>query len=644
MPDDATRAPGEPEERGESLAGETFGGYVIEREIAHGGMGVVYRARDAALGRDVALKVIAPQLGADRVFRERFRRESRLAAQVEHPAVVPVYRAGQDQGRLFIAMRLIEGTDLATVLRERRVLTPSEAIELIAQVAGALDAAHTRGLVHRDVKPANVLLSEDAQRAFLTDFGLTIELDQDAGLTRTGTWVGTLAYAAPEQLRGGEVDARTDVYALGGVLHHCVTGQVPYPVTHQLDAVSAHLFDPPPRPSAVDPELPRALDRVVARAMSKDPEARYPSAGDLANAAAAAVRGDPAPRQEQSVATGAAAPRATAPPAPRSRRARRIWIAGVAAAALAAAGVTIVALSGGDGRGAEEAQPPAGRPIALEIEPDYVTVHDGRVWTLAREVGRLVRVDPRTRQTTEFAPAVDLGGGSYGGLTSGAGMIWVAHDSQDGGVDGVDPQTGAGTRHVPLPNVKTVAFGRNSVWALSAARGKGVVVRLDPRDGHQVGRRFEAGEDPVALEFGDGSLWVANRRPGALTRIDPSSGRATVIEVGPRPSAIAVGAAGVWVLNDGDDTLTRVDPSANQPVGAPLSLGKQLEDVALAGRYLWVAAADETVSQLDPETGKTSGSLGSLGRPSLALAPDGEGVWVASAGDHTVRRLAPQRS
>jgi non-specific serine/threonine protein kinase len=278
----------------EGLTGPTLGGYVIEEELGRGGMGIVYRARDEALGRRVALKVIAPDFARDRSFRERFRRESRLAAHVEHPAVVPIYGAGEDHGRLFIAMRFIDGTDLATVLRQRGALPAVDAVALIGQVAGALDAAHARGLVHRDVKPANVLLSPDVRRAFLTDFGLTLELDQGPELTRTGSWLGTPAYAAPEQLRGGAIDARTDVYALGGVLYHCLTGQVPYPAASAQEAVSAHLLDPPPRPSAVDPGLPRALDTVVAHAMSKDPEARFRSAGELADKAAAALRGEPA--------------------------------------------------------------------------------------------------------------------------------------------------------------------------------------------------------------------------------------------------------------------------------------------------------------------------------------------------------------
>jgi non-specific serine/threonine protein kinase len=267
--------------------------------LARGGMGVVYHARDQILGRRVALKVISPELAADHHFRQRFRRESRLAAQVEHPHVVPVYRAGQDHGRLYLAMRFVEGTDLSRELYERMRLPATEAVRIVGDVASALDAAHARGLVHRDVKPANVLIAANDGQAFLTDFGLTVQRDTGSTLTGSGRWIGTPAYAAPEQLRGGAVDARTDVYALGGVLYHCLTGQVPFPAANDVDLLSAHLFDPPPRPSRLDPGLPSALDAVVERAMAKAPAARFCSAGEFAMAAQSAVVGAPdaAPRE-----------------------------------------------------------------------------------------------------------------------------------------------------------------------------------------------------------------------------------------------------------------------------------------------------------------------------------------------------------
>jgi serine/threonine protein kinase len=254
-------------------------------------MGVVYRARQRALERTVALKVIATSIASEPEFRERFRRESLLAASIEHPNVVPVYEAGEWESRLFIAMRFVPGTDLATVL-EDGPLEPQRAIDLAGQVAAALDAAHVRGLIHRDVKPGNVLVERhggSSEHAYLTDFGLAkAAVGGDTGLTMSGAFVGTVDYVAPEQLRGERVDARTDVYSLGCMLFHMLAGRVPFPRDNQVAKIYAHLNDAPPQlPWTVDGS--DALDVVVRRAVAKDPGDRYDSAGEFARAAREAV-------------------------------------------------------------------------------------------------------------------------------------------------------------------------------------------------------------------------------------------------------------------------------------------------------------------------------------------------------------------
>jgi non-specific serine/threonine protein kinase len=275
---------------GAALApGESLAGYVIEELIGRGGMGLVYRALDPELGRQVALKIIAPTVADDPAFRRRFEREWRLAATLEHPHVVPVYRAGEESGQLFLAMRLIQGESLEARLQAGGPLDPREAVHVVEQIAQALDAAHARGLVHRDVKPANVLLEGDGGWAYLVDFGLTVTLDAQTAITRDGMFMGTAAYAAPEQISGGEVGPRTDVYALGGVLHHCLTGEPPFPAENLLDALSAHLSRPPPQPSRCRDVVPRGFDEVVGRAMAKEPARRFPSAGRLAEAAGNAL-------------------------------------------------------------------------------------------------------------------------------------------------------------------------------------------------------------------------------------------------------------------------------------------------------------------------------------------------------------------
>ena len=299
-----------------------FAGHRIDRLIGRGGMGVVYHATHLALERSVALKLITPELAEEPGFRERFRRESRIAAALEHPHVVTVHHAGEEAGLLFITMRLIDGEDLGAILKREGALAPDRAAHVVSQVAAALDAAHASGLVHRDVKPANVLVSQGADRehAYLTDFGLTKRDTSAPSLTGTGNIVGTLDYIAPEQIRGDSVDARTDVYALGCMLFHLLTGRVPFPADLQAAKVFAHLNNPPPSVTAEAPGAPAALDAVVRRAMAKDPSRRFQTAGELAGAARAA-----ADRPSDDTTAVRTTVSEEPPPAPRSdgRRIRR---------------------------------------------------------------------------------------------------------------------------------------------------------------------------------------------------------------------------------------------------------------------------------------------------------------------------------
>jgi serine/threonine protein kinase len=291
--------------------GDEFAGYRVERRLGRGGMGVLYLAVEPGLERRVALKLIAPEAASDEVFARRFAEESRIAASIEHPNVVPIYAAGEEAGVPFIAMRYVAGADLARRLTREGRLSPQVAVDLIAQIGNGLDAIHAAGLIHRDVKPANVLLSGDdgGDHAYITDFGVARNVATESGLTQTGRFVGTLDYVAPEQISGGAIDARVDVYALGCLLFKLLTGEVPFPKEGDAARLYAHLNDPPPAPSLYVPEVSMALDDVVIRAMSKSPDDRYPSAGDLGRAAQAALRGEPPATPERTVATGAAATR-----------------------------------------------------------------------------------------------------------------------------------------------------------------------------------------------------------------------------------------------------------------------------------------------------------------------------------------------
>ena len=265
--------------------GSTFAGHRIDALAGRGGMAVVYRATDMTLDRPVALKLVAPALARDPTYRARFEAECRLAASIDDPHVVPVYRAGEERGRLFLTMRFIEGSDLRSLLEREGRMEPRRSVDIVSQVCEGLQAAHERGLVHRDVKPGNVLVAfrEGRERAYLTDFGLTIDRARARHLTATGMAIGTAAFMAPEQAQGGTVDPRTDVYALACVLFRALTGILPYERTSELDTLWAHVHEPPPRLRDVAPELPAALGTVLERALSKAPGDRQQSAAEFGN-------------------------------------------------------------------------------------------------------------------------------------------------------------------------------------------------------------------------------------------------------------------------------------------------------------------------------------------------------------------------
>jgi tetratricopeptide (TPR) repeat protein len=252
-------------------------------------MGVVYRATDLALDRPVAIKLVAPTLTVDLDFRERFETEWKLAASLDHPNVVPIYRAGEEDGVLFLVMRYVPGSDLRSLIKRDAAVEPDRAVAIASQVAAALDAAHQHGLVHRDVKPANVLL-DDSDHVYLTDFGLSKRLAATEGPTEEGGFVGTVNYVAPEQIRNQPVDRRTDVYALGCVVFHMLTGTVPFPLESQEATLWAHLSTAPPAVSERRPSLSAAIDSVVAQALSKAPSDRYASAGEFASELETAAR------------------------------------------------------------------------------------------------------------------------------------------------------------------------------------------------------------------------------------------------------------------------------------------------------------------------------------------------------------------
>jgi DNA-binding beta-propeller fold protein YncE len=605
------------------LPGTVFAGYRIEDVAGRGGMGIVYRARQLRPDRVVALKVIAPELAQNDEFRSRFERESEMAAAIEHPHVIPVYEVDEVQGQLYIAMRFVEGQDLRQSIE---LGIPAEhAVKLVDQVAGALDAAHARGLVHRDVKPANVLLSDSdgAGHAYLTDFGLTKRVSTRGGLTATGAFVGTIDYVAPEQIEGRPVDARADVYALACVLYHALAGSVPYPRDSDVATMWAHLNDPPPALGGRAGGASVRLDDVLQRGMAKAPDDRYPSAGDLARAASAALNQVPVAVPERTVAAGAAAPTVPAGKPPRGAREgqtpltatretvrlprtrRRLWMSAVALGAVAAVAAVLVWALG------SESEPEEPSPRVGELTGTVVPVR--------------------------LAPTA---------IAADGGSAWVT--SLGGTVTQVDRASGKAGRPIRVGKYPTaVAVGEGNVWVANGGDddhpGDDTVVRIDPVTGHVVGEPIEVGDDPRDLAVGYSAVWVSNHGDDTVTRIDPDSGETVSIEVGQAPHDVAVGFGAVWTANYGGDSVTRISPASNEVLEADIPIGGRPESIVAGAGAVWVTNVDsDAVRELDPGTNQTAGSPIQVRERPDDLAIWNGGLYVANQHGNTIIRIDPR--
>jgi YVTN family beta-propeller protein len=661
------------------VAGSTIAGYRIEEVAGRGSMGVVYRAMQLALERPVALKVIATDIAHDARFRERFKREAQLAAAIDHPNVIPVHEAGEADGALYLAMRYVDGTDLGALVAQDGVLAPARAVRIVGQVAAALTAAHARGLVHRDVKPANVLIAAgDDEHVYLADFGLTKRASSAGGLTRDGMFVGTLDYCAPEQIRGERADPRTDVYALGCVLYHCLTGRTPFDRDSEVATMYAHLNDPVPAPSAVDERIPASLDAVVATALAKDPAARYPTATDLGRALHAATTNGPAgmaaaagapAAAEQASARSAAAERDGMPRAARLALGGTLataLAAGLAAAALAAAGVIGGGADDGAkapakaaaaapapqpqqaaGKSGDEAVPP-GAPRATAATkvgrgPDGIAVDaDGSVWVTNAQDNTLTRIDERTGKPVGAPLAA---GADPDGVVADKGVVWVASAKQARVLrfeapEGEQAPVANGTiavGHQP----EGISLGRQLVWVANIQDG--TVNRIDRASPAAVGAPIGVGSKPTGIFVGT-SVWVTNNGDDTVTRIDPSTAQVVgePLPVGHEPRGVVEGAGVVWVANSGDSTVSRLDAATGKPIGAPIKVGRDPRELAVGLGFVWVANNDDnTVTRIDPDTGRVVGSPIAVGNQPLGIAVGTAAVWVANHGDDTVTRIEP---
>jgi streptogramin lyase len=622
----------------ELRVGEEFAGHLIEAEIGRGGMGVVYRVTHIALDRERALKAIVPALSADPKFRRRFERESRLAASIEHPNVIPIHHAGEEDGVLYLAMRLVEGRDLRAMIGSEGRMEPTEVARIVSAVAAALDAAHARGLVHRDVKPANVLIEQrdERGRVFLTDFGISRVSGSGGTFTSTGEFLGSVDYVAPEQIEGEEVDGRADAYSLGCVTYHALTGEPPFPRENDLARLFAHANAERPRASASIPGLGDPVDAVIARAMAIEPAERYQTAGAFADDVAGAL-GGAAVRQRAAVPHGA---RNRAPTRGLRRPGRRTVSAVIAAAiaALAAAVALFVVLGSDDGGGDDEGpQPAVAATVDVGRGPIGLTVGDINVWVAGRDAGELYGIDPATNQ--QAGPPTPIEGDPTA-VAVGHGSIWVVNDPGNSVVR-LDPGEGIAPVAIPVgPAPSDVAVDERWVWV--SVEGADEVARIDPA-ANAVDETVPVGAGPRSIAAGGGEVWVANIDGKSVSRIDPAAATTVgnPILVGQRPNDLAIAGNSVWVTDVVNGTVSRVDVASGQ-AGDPIDVGVKPRGIKVGLGYVWIANGDDdNVVRVDPETERLVDDPVSVGDDPADLAIGKGSVWTSNFGDSTVTRIDP---
>jgi serine/threonine-protein kinase len=689
--------------------GAAIAGYRIEALLGQGSMGTVYSALDVSLERRVALKVITPELSRDERFRERFLRESKLAASLEHPHIVPIHSAGEADGVLYLAMRFVEGRDLAELLKSLGRLDPERAIAILRQVASALDAAHARGLVHRDVKPANILISQPGsphEHAYLCDFGLAKHTSTVSSLTGSRAILGTVDYLAPEQIEGKHVDGRVDVYALGCVLYECLTGDPPYERDNEIASLVAHVNDPPPTISDRRPELPEALGDVVAAALAKERDLRYPTCGDLVEAAQAALRGD-------------------APAAPEARIAapgiRTFLFADIR-------GYTSYTREHGDEAGAALARQfaavverlaPRHTGTMQELRGDEaLVVFDSarRALGFALDLQRTVEGEQLPRPVgvgLDAGEAVPIEGGYRGGALNRAARLCalarpgevLASDAvrelagptegvtfgfrrverlkgfdKPVGVVEIHPAERAPRRELAR-KLKRVAFGasprkRLAVFAAVAAGAAGLTIGLVTVLGNpaklpaaksivalgaatgKIVRSIDAGGEFQQIVTGDGALYGLDLDGGLIATIDPATGtivdRAAAPDLKPSQVAPAVAYGSIWAADSRGTRLLRIDPrspAAAVRIALPVpkadpNAAQQAEGIAVTKNGIWVTyGAPQRIARIDPLTNRVVFSRkleGATRFQGSMLATDGETLWAVERDAHHIWRLDPR--
>jgi serine/threonine protein kinase len=611
--------------------GTEVAGYRIAALLGRGGMSAVYLAEDPRLGRRIALKILSPELAEDERFRARFRRESQLAASLDHPNIVPIYEAGESDNVFFIAMRYVRGSDLRTVIARDGVMEPTRAVAIVERVSDALDAAHGEGLVHRDVKPANVLISEGGgskgEHIYLSDFGLTKQASSDSGLTNTGQFMGTVNYVSPEQIRGEEVDGRADIYSLACVLCECLTGEPPFRHDTEVATLYGHLEEAPPSLTARRSDLPLGLDETFAKAMAKQRADRYATAGEFS----ADVRGNFGMSGGESIVA-----RGT-----RQRRRRLRWALTVAAGcAVLLASFTVWRIgdspqqrsSSGVQASASRIDPATSRVVASArdaVRGWRVVAGEGALWVL--NSGGLTK---RDEQTGQIEARIELPKDTYQSLASGFGSIWVSANpsSVESEVIRIDPATdevvsrirfsqtsGGGGNYLPMTTTA------KALWVID---GEGILTRINPLTEHV--ERIHVTGFGSAITAGGGAVWVGDLLSDEVLKIDPETGEVQKsVASGANPDTLAYLNGNVWVHDGEGGTLTPID-AGTLAAGRPLALPEHSEAVVAGFGSIWVPAGT-TVVRVDPVTEERTQIPVGFIASCLAVDERTQSVWVIHA-------------